>query len=242
MMSTPGQSSRYLPHFDAIRGVAILGVFLFHATDAALQRGRSESLERVGGPDSFGLFRYGVVGVGAASHQLWRDSRRVVLRAQRLLHPPQSSTGAAAHVAVLREPAILPDFPPYIVALCLFIFVWPWGGLEMLKSPYWVQQLLMHLPAVHNFHPETLYGVNPSFWTLAVEVQLYALYPVLVWLRRRFDWPTTLGILGAGEFSIRLLPLIAPLGHDVAMPTFVLWSPFAFWFSWSLGATQQTAF
>ena len=27
-MSTLGQSSRYLPHFDAIRGVAILGVFL----------------------------------------------------------------------------------------------------------------------------------------------------------------------------------------------------------------------
>lgn len=242
-MSTPGQSSRYLPHFDAIRGVAILGVFLFHAADAALQRGRSESLERVGWAGLFWDFS-GLEWWEWALLPLNYGGTRVALffvlsgfcihlSHQRARQPTWHSFANRRFFRI---------FPPYIVALCLFIFVWPWGGLEMLKSPYWVQQLLMHLPAVHNFHSETLYGVNPSFWTLAVEVQLYALYPVLVWLRRRFDWPTTLGILGAGEFSIRLLPVIALLGFDVAMPTFVLWSPFAFWFSWSLGAYAADCF
>jgi peptidoglycan/LPS O-acetylase OafA/YrhL len=125
--------------------------------------------------------------------------------------------------------------PPYILAVCLFMFIWPWGGFS-LESPYRMLQFLTHLPAMHNLHPDTVFGINPSFWTIAVEVQLYALYPALLWLQRRFGWRTALGVLGATEFLIRSWPPVELAGPDFVAPTFIVWSPFAFWFSWSLGA------
>ena len=97
-------------------------------------------------------------------------------------------------------------------------------------------QITSHVLAIHNFGKETYWGINPSFWSLAVEIQLYLLYPVLLQLIKKLGWTKTLAILGVLEIVIRSTTLLAELFFHREPYHFLIASPFAYWFSWSLGA------
>ena len=56
-------------------------------------------------------------------------------------------------------------------------------------------QLWSHLLLIHNFNPAWIFALNGVFWSIAVEVQLYLLYPLLWKLRARW------GIAGALKFT-----------------------------------------
>jgi peptidoglycan/LPS O-acetylase OafA/YrhL len=84
---------------------------------------------------------------------------------------------------------------------------------------------------VHNLHPKTVWGINSSFWTVGVEVQLYLLYPILIWVAARYGWRRSLWLAGTCEVLIcasKALGFgdVGHLGH----------TPLAFWLSWTLGA------
>ena len=59
-------------------------------------------------------------------------------------------------------------------------------------------QLWSHLLLIHNFSPAWIFALNAVFWSIAVEVQLYLLYPLLWKLRARW------GIAGALKFTLLL--------------------------------------
>jgi peptidoglycan/LPS O-acetylase OafA/YrhL len=113
-------------------------------------------------------------------------------------------------------------YPPYLAALIIFIIIFN----EHEKS---LGSILHHTILVHNFIDTSFYRINPSFWSIAVEVQLYLIYPLLILILQNFPWNYTLISIAILEFSIRCLDIINPLG-------FLYYSPFTFWFSWSLGA------
>ncbi len=50
----------------------------------------------------------------------------------------------------------------------------------------------------------------PSFWSLAVEAQLYLLYPIAIWLRQRWEMSTTLAIAIAVQLRMANVPLPFP--------------------------------
>jgi peptidoglycan/LPS O-acetylase OafA/YrhL len=83
---------------------------------------------------------------------------------------------------------------------------------------------------VQNFGDQSTFGINASYWTIALEMQLYALYPLLILLARRFGWGRSLIGLAAIEITLRLWWSVRGLPH------YVSFSPLIFWFSWSLGA------
>jgi peptidoglycan/LPS O-acetylase OafA/YrhL len=77
--------------------------------------------------------------------------------------------------------------PPYYVALALFI-VWrvvldytPSGG-----------NILTHVLMIHNLWPQWMGSINGPFWSLALECQLYALFPLLIGCFRRWGVRRTL--------------------------------------------------
>ena len=80
--------------------------------------------------------------------------------------------------------------PPYYVTLLLFCgfpalhAVLHHTALDLRYSLNW---LWLHVLMVHNLRPEYVVSVNGSLWSLALEFQLYILFPVLVVAYRRFN-------------------------------------------------------
>jgi peptidoglycan/LPS O-acetylase OafA/YrhL len=122
-------------------------------------------------------------------------------------------------------------YPPYLGALVFALVVLSLvnGALPVPWFAVAAQALL-----VHTVHPATFDGLNPPAWSLAVEAQLYAAYPVVSWLllrQRAFRaLAVVLGVTLAYRVALTLEPLPPHLGG-------VAWEFFlARWFEWVLGA------
>ncbi|MBA3398220.1 MAG: acyltransferase [Deltaproteobacteria bacterium] len=90
-----------------------------------------------------------------------------------------------------------------------------------------------HALLVHNLHPDTLYTINPVFWTLAIEEQLYLLYFLFLWMRRRYSWRTILIVC----FGVRIAwQAIALVAERQGVMLVVSESAQATWFIWVMGA------
>ena len=120
-------------------------------------------------------------------------------------------------------------FPPYCVALCAFVFFFGAAALHT-EGISDAVQFFSHLLLVHNFDVRLHYGINPSFWSIATEVQLYLIYPLLLLISKRFGWNAALWGTGVLEVSLRIAASACPL------PYWIIGSPFYYWFSWAIGA------
>lgn len=138
-------------------------------------------------------------------------------------------------------------YPAYIAATAMaMLFLTTNSRTDFDKSPIW-NQLVAHVFLVHNFNQSTFMGINASFWTLAVEAQLYLLYPLLLMIVGRFGWRQTLVLLACGEFFIRGADgVVQTIGAANTVCGHLSWllsaSPLGYWFSWTLGARLADAF
>jgi peptidoglycan/LPS O-acetylase OafA/YrhL len=153
-------------------------------------------------------------------------------------------------------------YPPYFFALLLFaiIFSMPKFRLEQdlfSGSVDW-RSFFIHLFLIHNFDLHSFWIINPAFWSIAVEAQLYLIYPLLLLMVSRLGWKRAIicvaicellidgisgiseGVIGSADFfgfkPPTFLSTIASLNYHVAI------SPLGYWFSWSLGAYIADAF
>jgi peptidoglycan/LPS O-acetylase OafA/YrhL len=78
-----------------------------------------------------------------------------------------------------------------------------------------------------NLHSSTFWAVNGSFWSVAVEMQLYLCYPLLLMSARRFGWTSLLIGTFAVEHGMKCFSQV---------PLFLSNGPFAYVFSWMIGA------
>jgi len=238
-------AEKHIAFLDPIRGVAILSVFLFHAFGAtfhALALDWNGTLRDWNVSPSFlGLLPviFGWMGVaiffvvsGFCIHLSHERSRQKSFK-----------------VFFIRR--FFRIYPPYLLALCFFVFVYPPTCLDFSShlrhtQPSYIYSSVTtgtHLLLIHNFFGLFNKSINGSFWSIAVEVQLYALYPLLLWLVSRLGWLRTLYLTGLIEFSMRGLQGIL----SIFLPAFSLsgWfteSPLIFWYSWSIGAALADAY
>ena len=126
-------------------------------------------------------------------------------------------------------------YPPYLIALLFFAFILPSTRLAFDK-PADLSQFLSHLFLLENLNYRWLFEINGAFWSVAVEVQIYLLYPALIWIVRRQGWARTLGFLGALELLMRLAAGYHFTRTGFKPPCWFIHSPVFFWFSWSIGA------
>ena len=223
------RDKEHLPFLDGIRGIAILSVFLFHSLGTSFGFDKLPWAGLFRDFDTSGSFlalyplTYGHAGVAVffvvsgfcihLSHQRSRDKGWACFFNRRFFR----------------------IYPPYLVATCVFFFIWPWGSPDPEGfSP--LAQLGSHLFAVHNLHESGFFGINPSFWSVAVEIQLYAIYPLLVLLTIRLGWRKSLILAGFLEIFIRSASSAYGVFYETPLPRIITSSPFAYWFSWSLGA------
>jgi peptidoglycan/LPS O-acetylase OafA/YrhL len=215
-----------MPELDMLRGLAVSLVFGFHALGYAYGHqslpwnGLYRSFDV---PASFTLFlpfQFGGSGVaiffaisGFCIHYFYNDlssiSRFYMRRFLRIV-------------------------PPYWFLLVLVSAI-PFIGIELFGQTLQVQ-FTSHLFLIHNFFRSTLYGIVPAWWTIAVEFQLYLLYPLVLISVNRWGWNAALLAIGCVELLLRGYDSFLILKGYEGLATWLAWSPLYFWFSWTLGA------
>ena len=60
--------------------------------------------------------------------------------------------------------------------------------------------MISHILMVHNMENRFVYSMNSVFWTLAIEEQLYLIYFLLIWMRKKLGWTKTLTICFAARY------------------------------------------
>jgi peptidoglycan/LPS O-acetylase OafA/YrhL len=122
-------------------------------------------------------------------------------------------------------------YPAYAIALLVFTI---FARIDIF-SIAGAKHLFTHALFLHNFSNLTFFSINPSFWSIATEVQLYLLFPVLIFLRSHF------GIAGCLKISLAIgmfwrIIVVARWGIADHLIAPALTSPFMTWFDWMLGA------
>lgn len=82
-------------------------------------------------------------------------------------------------------------YPPYLLALLVFSLFLE-KGLFTTREGWWT--FVLHVFSLQNLSMRTYFSVNPTFWCLAAEVQLYLLYAVFLWGRARWGIRTMTGL------------------------------------------------
>jgi peptidoglycan/LPS O-acetylase OafA/YrhL len=118
----------------------------------------------------------------------------------------RSDPGAALGVGAFLSQRLLRVYPPFLAALALGVAVAaalpaPLRGSTLLGLPG-AREIASHLLLVHTFVPGHHEAANGALWTVALEVHLYLLYPLLLALRRRagVGWTCAL-LLGLAVLS-----------------------------------------
>jgi hypothetical protein len=97
----------------------------------------------------------------------------------------------------------------------------------VLLGPFSQWDVLSHVLLVHNYHPDTFYSINGSFWSLAVEVQMYLLYPILLRLNGRRGFIRSLLVVGSisvlGMFADRVYGPLGPVFNSSLVRLWVIW-------------------
>lgn len=87
--------------------------------------------------------------------------------------------------------------PSYYLSIAVVIGL---GWVHFTSLGDALAQIASHLLFIHVLWNETYGGINGVLWSLAVEVQFYAIFPIVAWCAMRRALPTfvTLGALGIG--------------------------------------------
>ena len=216
---------------DALRGIAALGVVLYHAIDHTDKVLPSNSLRYPMKLIQF-LSSFGYIGVflffvisGFCIHLQWCRSRS--------MNEEQSVAFGKFWKRRIRR-----LYPPYLIALVLFL------GLTALTvgisvSRFFIYDVAMHSLMLHNLDPRTCYSINGVFWTLAIEEQLYLAYFLLLFLRKRWGWYATLIVCLLARAAWMTLSHLLWLKSGIGLP--VPEAAASHWFTWALGAIAVEA-
>jgi peptidoglycan/LPS O-acetylase OafA/YrhL len=218
--------SRRLRGIDALRGVAALGVVLYHA----VEQGQNvlpnnifhypvRAIQFVTSFGYIGVFLFFVIS-GFCIHLQWAKAKAAGIE-------PDIQFGSFWKRRLRRL------YPPYIIALLLYLLLTAYTvGIDV--THFFVYDLGMHLLMLHNLDPHTCYTINGVFWTLAIEEQLYLAYFLLLFIRVRWGWGVTIAVCLLARVGWMAFSHLVWLKTGYGLP--VPESAAAHWFTWALGA------
>jgi peptidoglycan/LPS O-acetylase OafA/YrhL len=121
-------------------------------------------------------------------------------------------------------------YPPYLAGIVMVVAI----GILFIRPRNLpaIHDVVLHLFMVHNLDQDSFFKLNGSFWSLAVEWQLYLVYPLFLMLVIRLGFPLIVLMSGA----LYLLPVTWNAISGSPLPFWVSQLPFFYWFTWGLGA------
>ena len=207
---------------DGLRGLAALYVVFHHA-----------ACELFGEPFPAGIrtaTTYLLPPLWATGH--WAVSVFIVLSGFCLMLPVARDPGGRLRGGVpgylfRRARRIL---PPYYAALGLTLALcaavplmteMTGGRWDIAQPVFDKKSIWRHLMLIHNWSPAWLLKISPPFWTIAVEWQLYLLFPLLVVLHRRIG-PVPLIVASSVVASVLTQPTWLGWSYPWMLTLFVM--------------------
>ena len=118
---------------------------------------------------------------------------------------------------------------PVLLAALVLTFALDWFSLQLPPVNHKIREIGLQAFLVNLFSLQGVagktFGSNGALWTLSLEVQFYAIYPLLFALRRRIGMTSVLAIVAV----INVVSAYVLERHDMQFFT-------SYWFSWTLGA------
>ena len=216
-----------LMSIDALRGVAAVGVVLYHTNaipgvDRRLIFGDAFDAAMLFG--KYGVWLFFVIS-GFCIHLQWVRSR---------VDPSVRPLGFGA----FWKRRIRRLYPPYLVTLVFYIwFNHAAGLLPFTALSAW--KVGLHMFMLQNLDTRALAAMNNVYWTLAVEEQLYLLYFVFLAMRRRWGWTATLAAAAAAR--VGWFALAMAVHRMWAIDIAVTQAAAVQWIVWILGALAVEA-
>ncbi|WP_210490743.1 acyltransferase family protein [Rufibacter aurantiacus] len=206
---------------DFLRGIAILLVFGYHSLLVIFEGFEIKHYGSFLLSDEYTLgqilLNLTPVGMGFLGVQLF------LILSGFLIHLGYLKAGQRIEYLRFYNKRVWRIYPAYLLALVLFaITVGHNGPLD----------LFSHLGLFHTLIESSVYSINPSFWSLALEMQLYLLYPLYLVLRQKLGLNKS--VLAVAVVSITLLALGSALGWNKSYVYHKL--VFSQWIVWVLGA------
>jgi peptidoglycan/LPS O-acetylase OafA/YrhL len=227
--ATAPQTTGRLLLIDALRGIAAFAVFIFHlfisdalnvATIPQSDLTTSRVLYFIPGFGYAGIYLFFVIS-GFCIHLRWAKQKA------KGIENPKIDIIAFWRRRWIRL------YPAYIAAIVLFL-VWQYKTGTFNTGGIFVWDMISHLLMIHNLDNRVVYSMNGVFWTLAIEEQLYLIYFLLLWIRKRFGWTTALIVCFAARFGWLAFILIGNKFFPFEIP--FTESALANWWIWALGA------
>ncbi|HXB06430.1 MAG TPA: acyltransferase [Puia sp.] len=122
-------------------------------------------------------------------------------------------------------------YPPYLLVLLIFCLFLE-KGLFTTRVGWWT--FVLHVFSLQNLSMRTYFSVDPTFWCLAAEVQLYVLYAIFLFGRARWGVKAMTGLtflvsVGWQAIGMRVNGLgNLPTWANAAVSLWVIWAMGAF--------------
>jgi peptidoglycan/LPS O-acetylase OafA/YrhL len=179
----PVKSSKHVDFLDHARGIAVLSVFIFHCFGTTFG---ADNLPWIGWIRSFAVQKVVVTPSFLALLPAiwgWAGVSIFFVISGFCIHMSFQQQGKQWGNFFIRR--FFRIYPPYLASVVLCEL---FKHRAVLYGTDGVAQWLTHLLLIHNYGTATVWGINPVFWSIAVEVQLYLIYPILIALVSRFGW------------------------------------------------------
>ncbi len=170
-------SKNHISKIDSLRGIAIMGVFLYHSqlilyTNCDLKVYGINHFLIVNGLNDI-IINFSPVAFG------WTGVQLFLIISGFLIHYGFLQKNTNLDVVSFFIRRFWRIYPPYLILLLFICFSKNNIG-EYLNNKDGIENFVSHLMLIHNLRSKYFYHINPSFWSLALEVQLYLIYPLLL--------------------------------------------------------------
>lgn len=222
-------TTNHIGRIDILRAIAILGVFLYHAEFCFFPNFELKSYGRDGFLEINNILsiwlNFNPISFG------WTGVNLFLIISGFLIHLSFLKNSDSFNVKSFYLKRFWRIYPPYLLIL-VFFCVFKFGILSFVSKEGFLN-LFSHLFFFNNALPgRFFFGINPSFWSLALEMQLYLLYPVLI-----FIWRIK-GINFCFIISVLLSLFLLIFGHIFYLNRILAYetSVLKYWFIWISGA------
>jgi peptidoglycan/LPS O-acetylase OafA/YrhL len=200
----PRAAADRIPDIDWLRGVAALGVFIFHVTGVAGFPKRTLPPFSIAGRTFANLLS--PFSLGASGVSLFFVLSGLCLALQQLragrVRLPAGETGRYFRSRASRI------VPAYWVAVLVSAVITLWIGTMPARAV--ATDTALHLFFLHGFDRTAFLSLNSALWSMATEVQFYLLFPWLFALHGRLGGARFVAVTGLFNLAYRVAVASVP--------------------------------